>query len=311
MRGHKNQITSINFLSQDYVLTSSKDTLLKVWDLGTQHCIETIVAHRSEVWDVAFDVHQMILCTGSNDDEIRVWKVDLDVLKTHLKQEMTTSATMNPKNKNNNNNNNNNEDNDVNMTETETKKGIILKGSLARHSKERIASLKFHTSGRYLVCQSADKIIEIFKVRSAEELKKKLARRKSRKPNATDIEITLQDEISSLQVLRAGSKVQSIDYNPINKNQKQGFQLLVSCTDNSLEVYDACLPVAEEPSKLVTALDMEGHRSHVRALALNADDTMIASGSAGNKPFFFLFFFPPPLFFLFFFFFFFFLFFFF
>ncbi|CAG8657132.1 2774_t:CDS:2, partial [Scutellospora calospora] len=65
MRGHKDQVTAIRFLSKPsldgvisedisshgYLLSSSKDTFLKLWDLSTQHCMETIIAHRSEIWD--------------------------------------------------------------------------------------------------------------------------------------------------------------------------------------------------------------------------------------------------------------------
>ncbi len=54
MRGHKDMITSCIFVSNgDQLLTSSKDTLIKLWDLTTQHCVETLVAHNSEVWAMA------------------------------------------------------------------------------------------------------------------------------------------------------------------------------------------------------------------------------------------------------------------
>jgi hypothetical protein len=46
-------ITACRFLHRaDQLLTSSKDTLVKLWDLPTQHCVETLVAHRSEVWSL-------------------------------------------------------------------------------------------------------------------------------------------------------------------------------------------------------------------------------------------------------------------
>ena len=31
---------------------SSKDSVVKLWDLSTQHCYQTLVGHRSEVWGV-------------------------------------------------------------------------------------------------------------------------------------------------------------------------------------------------------------------------------------------------------------------
>jgi U3 small nucleolar RNA-associated protein 12 len=93
MRGHKDQITSIRFLprpllggtsSSGYLLSSSKDTLLKLWDLGTQHCMETVVVHRSEVWDFDVSKDEKMLVTGSDDIEFKVWTIDHEVLAKGL-----------------------------------------------------------------------------------------------------------------------------------------------------------------------------------------------------------------------------------
>ena len=92
-----------------YLISSSKDTLLKVsplpsplpslllphalpwrcdrqvWDMSTQHCIQTIVGHRCEIWSLALaplplqDTHgeaslvnqSHLILTGSSDETIR------------------------------------------------------------------------------------------------------------------------------------------------------------------------------------------------------------------------------------------------
>ena len=96
MRGHKDQITSIRFLSRPllgghkstsspgYLLSSSKDTLLNLWDLGTQHCMETVVVHRSEVWNFDISKDEKMLVTGSEDIEFKVWTIDHEVLAKGL-----------------------------------------------------------------------------------------------------------------------------------------------------------------------------------------------------------------------------------
>jgi U3 small nucleolar RNA-associated protein 12 len=99
MRGHKDQITSIRFLSRPllgdhkskdmtsssgYLLSSSKDTLLKLWDLSTQHCMETVVAHRSEVWYFDISKDEKMLVTGSEDAEFKIWTIDHEVLAKGL-----------------------------------------------------------------------------------------------------------------------------------------------------------------------------------------------------------------------------------
>jgi WD40 repeat protein len=48
--GHKNSITDLHIVDEENLLiSSSKDTFVKIWDLETQHCIATLLAHRAEV----------------------------------------------------------------------------------------------------------------------------------------------------------------------------------------------------------------------------------------------------------------------
>jgi len=99
LRGHRDQITNIRFLSSSrdlpstststapgYLLTSGKDTFVKFWDLSTQHCVQTIVAHRSEVWSLDMNWEQGLFFTGSGEGEVKAWKIDLESLATGLKE---------------------------------------------------------------------------------------------------------------------------------------------------------------------------------------------------------------------------------
>lgn len=68
-------VTDVRFIGTSNRLVScSKDTFVKVWDLDTQHCIQTLVGHRTEVW--AFDVHptEPLLVTAAADSKLRVWR---------------------------------------------------------------------------------------------------------------------------------------------------------------------------------------------------------------------------------------------
>ena len=102
LRGHRDQITAIQFLciAQDQpststaaapglLLTSSKDTFLKLWDLSTQHCIQTTVAHRSEIWSMVINQGQDLVFTGSGEGALKVWKVDHKALAQGLKETET------------------------------------------------------------------------------------------------------------------------------------------------------------------------------------------------------------------------------
>lgn len=95
LRSHKDAVTGCVFVpstsssTPKYLISCSKDTLVKVWDMSTQHCIQTIVGHRCEIWSIALvplpttpihdsnsnevsvpDQNYLIL-TGSSDDMIR------------------------------------------------------------------------------------------------------------------------------------------------------------------------------------------------------------------------------------------------
>lgn len=99
MRGHRDQITAIHFVSATedtpssssdptatMLLTSSKDTFLKLWDLTTQHCIQTVVAHRSEIWTMDVNLDQNMIFTGSGDGEMKGWRLDYHAMSDGLKE---------------------------------------------------------------------------------------------------------------------------------------------------------------------------------------------------------------------------------
>ena len=47
--------------------TSSKDGVVKLWDLETQHCFQTIVGHRSEVWSLEIMKGETRLLTAAGE----------------------------------------------------------------------------------------------------------------------------------------------------------------------------------------------------------------------------------------------------
>lgn len=63
-------------IAPGFLLTASKDTFLKLWHLSTQHCIQTLVAHRSEVWTMDINIEQELVFTGSGEGEMKAWKID-------------------------------------------------------------------------------------------------------------------------------------------------------------------------------------------------------------------------------------------
>ncbi|KAG5456154.1 MAG: WD40-repeat-containing domain protein, partial [Olpidium bornovanus] len=283
-----------------YLVSCSKDTLLKLWDLATQHCVETHVAHRSECWAMDVDPGRNYLVTGGGDAELKMWKLDREVLAGGV----LNDAHERP-----------GEDGEVAAAqpagpENTVKRAIRFYGPVARMSRERVITLQIHPSGRYLGCQAADKAVEIFRVRTEEEVRRKMARRKKRQKEKSKEKaaklgaeepaaegdadagppvVTANDELQHHQTVRAQGKVRSFDFAPVEDLARAGsIQILTSLTNNVLEVHSSSLPpkikseAMPEPECLYS-IDRPGHRGDVRALALSSDDELLCSGSNGAR----------------------------
>ncbi|KAJ2508377.1 beta transducin [Coemansia sp. RSA 2052] len=147
LRGHKDEITGMAFVagpagaasalhasSAGYIVSSSKDTLVKLWDLRGRHCVQTLATHRSEVWGLAASPDGRLLVTGTSDASLRVWTLDVAKLD-RLGGEGGAAAG--------------------------DWEAIAEYGAVQRASSDRVVGLRFHPSGQYLACASADKQIEV------------------------------------------------------------------------------------------------------------------------------------------------------
>ena len=69
-------------VENDYLISGSKDTLIKIWDIDARFCVENIVSHRGEVWCLA--IKDDMLLTGCSDGLLRAWKLDTQILRCKL-----------------------------------------------------------------------------------------------------------------------------------------------------------------------------------------------------------------------------------
>ncbi|KAI7888858.1 WD40-repeat-containing domain protein [Mucor mucedo] len=293
LKGHKDQITCLAFLNtkqmeendvgvstEGYVLSSSKDTLIKLWDLSAQYCRETLVGHRSEVWSFAVSKDQKIIISGGAEAQLKAWKIDWKILGLSLEalgeKEKTSDDNM-----------------QVDITTPATlQRAINVYGQIPRQSRDRIVTIKFHPSGKYLGVQASDKSVELFKMRDHEQIRKKIQRRKKRareKGKAeTDIsdEIEAEDEFVTEALVRTPAKVRSFDFAPVVDVEKAGqIQIVTSLSNNTIEAFTIPITAekkteeSHEPSRLYS-IDGPGHRSDIRSLALSSDDELLASASS-------------------------------
>ncbi|KAL4241239.1 TBC1 domain family involved in cilium biogenesis [Abortiporus biennis] len=289
LRGHRDQITAIRFIdvqsssvpssstssTAGFLLTGSKDTFLKLWDLSTQHCVQTVVAHRSEVWTMDVNPDQTLVFTGSGEGELKAWKLDHEVMAAGLHE----------------------------SDSGEVAKMIHPITTLPLSSRHRVSQITFHKTRPYLAVQSHDKSVEIFRVRTEEEIRKKQARRKKRakekkeqakgkdgekedEKEDDEKDIELADLFTPYLIARASGKIRSFDFGDEEVGAKGVVHLLAALATNALEVYGIPPPTKskdETPeAPRILSVDLPGHRSDVRTLCLSSDDVLLASASNGS-----------------------------
>lgn len=252
LRGHKGQITDLAFAAA-YLITTSKDEQIKVWDLESERCVQTAVCHGGELWGVTHDPVTSRLAVGGSDGELRIYKVD--------------------------------ESKDAILTPI----GSLRRSTGDRVAKCRFAVSDGET---YLMCQGAGKVVDVWRTRSAKEAEKRKKKREKRKEekkknDATVEEATVNsikaiDEFELVETIRSKHKLVSFSVAPILKSKKTLLQVVLATSNNLLEIWDIKKKTSE--SVKVAAIDGQGHRSDVRSLALSSDDALcVSTSNAGAK----------------------------
>lgn len=323
--GHRGQVTDLVFLSpssdklsDDHTIgpspgllaSSSKDECVRVWELESQHCCQSITGIGGEVWSLDTDPTGRRLAIGSSDVELRIFAIN-----THQTQDQMDVLT--------------------------------AMGSIRRSAPERVATVRYYETrhGNLLVCQGAGKVTDLWRVRSDTEARKRMKRRQRRrrekgrgattgeegqdgalgsKGNQGDegegsvlFQVEAVDELQPNGSVRSKHKATSCALLPMlstsggkgmsrrltHGGSSQPIRLALALSNNSIEIWEVkqeSMSVSKEAGdstqKLegegkeelqqevfqadkVSTIDGPGHRSDVRALALSTDDSLCLSTS--------------------------------
>jgi U3 small nucleolar RNA-associated protein 12 len=255
LRGHNNLISNIEFLTENYLITSSKDSLIKLWDLQAQHCIETEVSHRSEVTGFILTQDMKFMLTVGADGFLRIFSVDFEALgKKLIAGEVIGNV-------------------------------FIFKGEVQRSSKDRALCISHLPEDFTFSVLSSDRSVEVFRFASIEDVKKKLQRRRKRqkekgvKEEEVEVSVESGDLIKSCKYFRLHSRARFLDFIPEICNENHlGF--IVGYATNQIETLAVELENAEEEPKVLNSIDLPGHRSDVKVVALTTDSSMAMTASS-------------------------------
>lgn len=291
LRGHKDEITSLNFLApeefqtsnddistpQDFLLSTSKDALIKLWDLSTQHCVETHVTQTNgECWALGLTRDGTGFITAGNDGELKVWSINEAAMKEKLNANAVGEHNI-----------------------------IQERGTLYRHGRDRPIAVTFHPRRSLIAVHGSEKAVEILRSRSETEIRRTLARKRKRRKEkegpadadsgvdvaddaeeSTDIaSATAADIFVSYVLVRTGGKVRSVDW--AGGKSGKSVQILVATSNNQLELFDVAASEKKKSSDTpeynrTLTVDMPGHRTDIRCVALSSDDRMLATASQGS-----------------------------
>ncbi|KAF2001142.1 WD40 repeat-like protein [Amniculicola lignicola CBS 123094] len=297
LRGHKAQITGLQFIhpgkateddemdgagpevdsEQAFLLSTSKDALIKIWDVNSQHCIETHVAQSNgECWALGVSPDGSGCMTAGNDGELKVWAIDLVGLRKAA----------------------------LSVGESGEQRYLHERGTLYRQGKDRTLGVTFYTRSDYIAVHGSEKSVEIWRIRTEGEVQKSLARKRKRRREkaknaaeeaeeeaelAEEKENVAEADISEVIVpyvtVRTAGKVRSVSWMHVKGSKK--LQILVGMNNNLIDVYEISRKSKTKSDEApeynrTLSVELSGHRNDVRALALSSDDRMLASASSGG-----------------------------
>ncbi|KAN0060603.1 beta transducin [Thecaphora frezii] len=357
LRGHRDAVTAVAFLhtpsasrcegpssssapapinsaSPGYLLSTSKDGLVKLWDLSLQHCIETVVPGRGEIWSLAVSQEVPLLAgasepkaagdgdvqahaprdggalvlTGSSEGEMRVWEISAEVLTKGigaLKASEPQAAAA------------------ADGASASAHKFLIPRGSVPLSGNHRVSQIQFcgtsaaasaqGAAGQgYIAVSSTDKAVQVFRLRTTEEIAKKMARRRKRMKEKAEKkkgkqgdaaaaaaedegpdEVTWADRIESYTSVRpTAGKLRSFSVivPDLANSNKIGLSMLCALSTNAVEIHNIPPPPRSKAEKaepiepvLASGLDLPGHRADVRAIALSSDDSLLATACGAGQ----------------------------
>ncbi|XP_059621938.1 WD repeat-containing protein 3 [Phlebotomus argentipes] len=251
LSGHRGPISDAHFLdaSGRIVVSCSKDTHIKFWDIETQNCFKTLVDHTTEVWGLAI-LRGGFLISGSSEPTLNVYRVTPNTPEETINE----SEAMNPIQ-------------------------VKLLGVIPRAGKGRTVTLASDQEGSVLACHGTDNQVELFYFCSPAEALKRLSKRLkklSMDAGQEKNEVSLFDEVKKLPSIRTQCKIRGLD---LLMGVNGELRIVVSSASNFIRLFSVNVKQKNTEAQEIRSLTHIGHHTEIRSVAFSSDSLAIATGS--------------------------------
>ncbi len=95
---HTKGVWSILFADENLLCSGAKDSLIKIWDLRTHRCIQTLKGHTESVQDMAIGP-QKKLYSASHDETVKIWDIrklskPIETIRNELEKNTTVEQVI-------------------------------------------------------------------------------------------------------------------------------------------------------------------------------------------------------------------------
>ncbi len=75
LHGHDHSVSCVQFISNDLVVSCSRDKSIKIFELSTGYCKRTLMGHDDWVRRAVVDRPSQLLASGGSDQKIVIWNL--------------------------------------------------------------------------------------------------------------------------------------------------------------------------------------------------------------------------------------------
>lgn len=255
LMAHNDMVTSLKLVNRSpaaVIISASKDGLVRVHDIESQHCLQTLVGHHAEIWAMDIDPLQRFIVTGSIDADLRVYRFQSNSTASFSDSKTPGGDRV--------------EDSSSTDDGLEANEVLVEIGAVRRaHAASRVVDITMgQVEGEaFMTLCTADKSSELFRVRKPAEAENHRKRRQKRQqekeekiassvrdqPDSDQLHnvaerldiVTAKDLIVSLRSFKTPTRARSVSFARVvssrSRNSITNVYMVYQLNNNALELH--------------------------------------------------------------------------